>query len=458
MHESLKITYRKLASWVSPRSYSIAVFAIIALGTVLRFWALRTHLHFDIDEATHTNIIWGIWRDHNLIAQGPPASGDTALYHGAFYYYLYLIPAIISRGNPLGLATFTILLSISTIWLIARFAELLWNRQVALLSSFIYAVSYFAIIYSRWIWNPNSIPFFMALSLWCLALLTRGKKNALILFAFSVASITQLHVGGFVFLPVIICMIPVLLPLARDLRIRVMSVIAFVIPWLPTIYNELKLDFPLTRALFHMLKNPSYVSLTDHAIRGFDYLDFMYKVVTQQPHIVFLFIFVSALTLLFWRYRTHASTRPVTLYIVLVLLFSFAVYAFYPGILYIHVSEHLFVIFALLTGIALGYLVQHRVFLPAVIIFMLSVAHLSWPLYADDVVHGDAQFGAIRQVCQIIQDNHDTNVTIVFNNSVNPISVTYVCQTMYNVQSPGAIVYDVHTNYKEQFTLIRHEP
>lgn len=446
---------QKIISWIKPRSYAILLVLIMVAGAVLRFYQLTTHLHFDIDEATHTNTIYSIWRDHHLISKGPPASGDTALYHGAYYYYLYLIPAILAHGNPLGLAAFTIVLSVAAIWLLAHSTEMMFGRTAALAASFVYMISYFGIIYSRWIWNPNSIPFFMALSLYALAQLSKGQKRYLILFSFAVASITQLHVGGLVFLPVAVGMMPLLIKQVREVRIWTASTVAFLIPWVPTIYHELAHGFELVHALIKMLHSPTHDSLMHHAVRGFDYLDFMFKVVTQLPHLMFLLVTIGAAAFLYFQARDHPERRLMIWYLFLVMLFSHLVYSFYPGILYIHVSEHLFIVYPLLVGLFIADLAKDRVLLWTIPVLLLTILHLNWPLYVGDVVSGEAQYGMIKRTCQTISHNGDASATVLFNNRENPIPVTYICKTQFSVASPGFVHYLVKTNFKDQYSITR---
>jgi hypothetical protein len=70
----------------------VAILAVLLLlGTYARFYGLRSHLHFDIDEADHTQIIYNIFHDRHIVLKGPPTSDDSNLYHGAYYYYLYLL-------------------------------------------------------------------------------------------------------------------------------------------------------------------------------------------------------------------------------------------------------------------------------------------------------------------------------------------------------------------------------
>ncbi len=438
------------------KSYYVALGALFVLSTVLHFYLLRTHLHFDIDEATHTSIIWSIWHNHHLVSKGPPASGDTGLYHGAYYYYLYLIPAVISHGNPLGLAVFTIILSLISIPLLAESIREIYGKREALLVTALYIVSYYAIIYSRWIWNPNSIPFFTALSLFALSKIIKGKPRFLILFFFAIGSITQLHVGGLQFIPILLCMIPLLYRFVKGAKLWISSLVAFLIPWLPTIYHELAHNFELLRAMHKLLQSPAHISLLDHAQNGLDYFDLMFRSILQLHWPFSLIILTTAMVALASQIVTTRKKIEVLFpaYLALVLGFAFFTYSFYPGILYLHLSEQLFVLFPVLCLFFFRVLLERKETMAVAAILVIVSAVANWNLYYKDVVQGTREFETVNKICQVMRDQKLRDAEITVNNKVNPMYATYLCGEQYGITLGSSTKISFTTDFRDTFNYV----
>ncbi|GAB4157789.1 MAG: hypothetical protein Fur0021_27020 [Candidatus Promineifilaceae bacterium] len=105
-------------------------------------------------------------------------------------------------------------LSWSSVALLAWGSQRLFGWRVAALATLLFAVNPWAVHYSRFIWNPNPIPFFAAaLLLALLAMLrqekgTRNRRSAwwLALALPCLAAITQLHLSSLALLPAV-CLI-----------------------------------------------------------------------------------------------------------------------------------------------------------------------------------------------------------------------------------------------------------
>ncbi len=130
----------------------LVVFAV--LGYVLRVMFLpQGALTFGYDQArdafTTQEIIGG-----DLKILGPPAS-TPGLYHGVFYYYFLILPYLIS-WNPVVAALWTAFFNTLTIFIVYYLAFFFTKRRsAALVSSFLFAISFEAIQYSIWLSNPT---------------------------------------------------------------------------------------------------------------------------------------------------------------------------------------------------------------------------------------------------------------------------------------------------------------
>ena len=97
--------------------------------------------------------------------------------------------------------------------LLAWGSQRLFGRRVAALAALLFAVNPWAVHYSRFLWNPNPIPFFATLLLLALFFFLRPmpaqsapppSRNAwLSLALLCLAAITQLHLSGLVLLPTV---------------------------------------------------------------------------------------------------------------------------------------------------------------------------------------------------------------------------------------------------------------
>ncbi len=95
-----------------------------------------------------------IWQDYNLKIQGPPTS-TPGLFHGVFYYYLIASFYLLGQGDPRIVAVFLSLLNSLVIIPIVILANNLFrSKKWALLSGFLFVVSFEATQYAPWISNP----------------------------------------------------------------------------------------------------------------------------------------------------------------------------------------------------------------------------------------------------------------------------------------------------------------
>lgn len=151
---------------------------------VIRWYRLPEHLYFGFEQGRDAVIIRDISRlkDFQLVG---PKTDIGGLFHGAWYYYLMVIPFLLSKGNPLGLAAFQVLLSSATVLLIyAGVRSVTSSKSLGLIAAIIGMFSYESILYARWISNVSPAMLFIPLGMfmvwkykttkrtvnWCIAL------------------------------------------------------------------------------------------------------------------------------------------------------------------------------------------------------------------------------------------------------------------------------------------------
>jgi 4-amino-4-deoxy-L-arabinose transferase-like glycosyltransferase len=148
----------------------IIILAIVILAVFLRVYNFSDWLHFGMDQARDANLV------SEAVAEGPshlpllgPRAGGTFVRLGPiFYYFQYLSAKIFHSVSPPVLAYPDLLFSILTIPLFFLFLRLYFRKATALLVSALYAFNFVIIQFSRFAWNPNSIPFWTLLAFYSL--------------------------------------------------------------------------------------------------------------------------------------------------------------------------------------------------------------------------------------------------------------------------------------------------
>ncbi|MCA9987381.1 MAG: hypothetical protein KDE59_23900 [Anaerolineales bacterium] len=116
-----------------------------------------------------------------------------------FIVYLLAAPLFVQSALQ-AVHLFLGLIGFGAVLALALYARWLFGWRVAILATLLLATNPWAVHYSRFIWNPNPIPFFATLLLFSLIAIVLDRQRALhiVLMGFSLAAITQLHLSGLV--------------------------------------------------------------------------------------------------------------------------------------------------------------------------------------------------------------------------------------------------------------------
>ncbi|MCK4635626.1 MAG: hypothetical protein KAT32_02085 [Candidatus Moranbacteria bacterium] len=150
--------------------------AIFIVGIFLRTYHFTDWLHFELDQARDVFIISdAIDGTRDLPLLGPQARGRELQLGPIFYYFQFFSAKIFARNMfwqntslPVAVAFPDLLFSILTIPLSYFFARQFFSRRISFLLFTITSFSYFLIIYGRFAWNPNSMPFWLMLAAYSL--------------------------------------------------------------------------------------------------------------------------------------------------------------------------------------------------------------------------------------------------------------------------------------------------
>ena len=197
-----------MTNFIKDKKIWILLVLIFILGTFLRTYHFSDWMHFELDQSRDAKVIDLALEEgaSNLPLLGPKAAGSF-LRLGPVFYYLEYLSAKIFGGTPPGMVALSLIFSCLTILVFYFFAKRYFQEKISLSLTFIFSVSLFLIMYSRFGWNPNNMPFFTLLTFWSLLKLSdsQEKKRGLwpLLFAFSLGIVTQLHFLAFMAVPTI---------------------------------------------------------------------------------------------------------------------------------------------------------------------------------------------------------------------------------------------------------------
>lgn len=182
---------------------------IFALGIFLRSYNFSDWLHFELDQSRDAVVV-DLAVEHgagNLPLLGPKAAGSFLRLGPVFYNFEYL-SALVFGKTPAGMAAHNLILSILALPLFYLFVRRYFNQKISLSLLLFFSSSLFLVLYSRFAWNPNSLPFFILLAFYSLLRsVDKNEKNKgwwLILSALALAILTQLHFVAFLGIPTIV--------------------------------------------------------------------------------------------------------------------------------------------------------------------------------------------------------------------------------------------------------------
>jgi hypothetical protein len=178
----------------------VLLLGIVALALILRMgWP--TLAEFKRDEATVVRRALAVAYEGDMPAAGVASSRGMANF--PLTLYLTAIPLRLWK-DPVAVVLFIGLLNGLGVLVCYALGRAYFGRAVGVLSSFLFAVSPWAVVYGRKVWSQNlpliTLGFFAAL----LATFVRGKRWALVGAFVGLAALIGLHLGGLAFIPVLL--------------------------------------------------------------------------------------------------------------------------------------------------------------------------------------------------------------------------------------------------------------
>lgn len=188
------------------KSAWIIIGSVLFVGIFLRTYHFHDWLRFNSDQARDASLVSEVIEGQSGWPLLGPKAGGTDFRLGPFFYQMQIVSGKIFGNYPDKIAYFELLLSILTIPLLYSFLRGQFGRNFALAGAAIFSLSCFAVKYSRFSWNPNSMPFWTVLLFLSLqgTMFSNGKKRKLawaVLTGLSAGVLIQLHTVMLIAIP-----------------------------------------------------------------------------------------------------------------------------------------------------------------------------------------------------------------------------------------------------------------
>ncbi|MDD3607767.1 MAG: glycosyltransferase family 39 protein, partial [Candidatus Moranbacteria bacterium] len=193
------------------KNWIIITLAIIIAGAIfIRTYNFSEWLYFKSDQVRDAKLAYEAFQNGpgELPLLGPRAAGTYLRLGPIFYYFQYFSAKLFNSVEPAVFAYPDLFFSILTIPLLFIFAGKFFSRKTSLMITALYAFSFIIVQYSRFGWNPNSLPFWgllFILSIYNASIHKDNKKAGwfLVLAGLAYAVVSQLHFIALVGFPII---------------------------------------------------------------------------------------------------------------------------------------------------------------------------------------------------------------------------------------------------------------
>ena len=244
----------KITFFNNPQKIQLVLLTILIITAIFfRFWQIRDYVVFLGDEGRDMLVMRKIFTEQKIPFLGPTASVG-GFYLGPIYYWMAAPFLYLWRFDPVGPSYFVAALGVATVFLLYKFLRESVGFWPALLSSFLYATAPLIVRYSRSSWNPNPLPFFALLLIYCLYLgISRKKIIYFFLAGASFGIAVQLHYLSSILIVISAAIILVNTNFKKWLPIFLTLFAGFVVTFSPFLIFEIRHQFPNFKTIWEFV-------------------------------------------------------------------------------------------------------------------------------------------------------------------------------------------------------------
>lgn len=224
-----------------------------------RFWKIRDYVTFLGDEGRDMIVIRNIFVEKHLPFLGPSASVG-GFYLGPIYYWIAAPFLLLTKFDPVGPTYMVAIFGVATVLLLYKFLTDLIEIWPAFFISLLYSIAPLIVRYSRSSWNPNPLPFFSLLIIYCTYLGVKNKKYLYFFgagLAFGVA--IQLHYLALILAPLSLLIIVMNEKFKKLPLIAFVAALGFTITFSPFLFFEIRHNFPNFHTILEFITRGSTV-------------------------------------------------------------------------------------------------------------------------------------------------------------------------------------------------------
>jgi len=163
--------------------------ALTLLGLLIRWYRLPDVLFFGFEQGRDALVVEQIAQFKDFVLVGPKTD-IAGIFHGAWYYYILVIPVLLSGGNPVFSIAFLIFFSSLTapiMCLLLR--EVTGRKKWGVVAGVLSVFSFELISYSRWLSNVTLAVPTMALCLWAVWRYRQTERQRYLVLALLAAAL-----------------------------------------------------------------------------------------------------------------------------------------------------------------------------------------------------------------------------------------------------------------------------
>lgn len=233
--------WRRALGWLNiktlARRWREAIFVLVIIGLALFLRLYRLDLaQFQGDEAMVLSLAIGIADRVHFPLVGIPSS--IGLPNPPLFPYLIALPLLVQR-DVLATYTFVVLLNVAAVGLTCFLTWRYFGRIAAVVAGLLYAVGFWPVFFSRFIWAQNILPIFTVLMGICLfEAILRRRRWFFVLACLFAGLAAQVHFSALAYLPLLL--IVALLSRRRLGRAIFLGAVVAALTFTPYLYNNLR--------------------------------------------------------------------------------------------------------------------------------------------------------------------------------------------------------------------------
>ncbi len=398
-----------------------------------------------------------------------PTTGIMGVFHGAWWYYVLLVPNLLFKGEPIGFYYFMFAISIIGNVGFFIFLKKKFNDLTALLFLAVVAVSPYFIPLGFTASNNIVVPYLLiALIAVTVTMFEKEKKPSLyFLLGLTLTFILEFEVAFGLFIVPTYLLTTLLFKELRkgiyNLKSLFLLGSGLIIPLLPRILFELKNNFLQTKTVLGFLSQPKLHNPKPlHLVFGDRinlFLDYIKGI--AYDHSTFIAIALAAFTIgALILYRKNNRMKPVTMFLSALIVLLFAVSLFYKDNFWFNYYEGIQYIFLTLFLIAFSLLMKRRPYVSYAILGFFVIVNL-FAVYKDVVSVKNKQLIGLAEAEAVFDHIHaetgkNDYCLRIYTPPVIPHTYVYLMNRGAKVEGYKISTYNFRNN--ECYFIVESEP